>query len=63
MKRYLPFIIIALVAVNSGDASVTRNRSGQITDPTNFRSDVNVDGVVNSADATIVRARTGTSLQ
>lgn len=42
--------------VNSGDAQQTRNRSGQLADPTNFRSDVNADGTVNSGDAFIVRA-------
>jgi predicted outer membrane repeat protein len=45
--------------VNSGDATITRNRSGQATDATNFRADYNTDGSVNSADATIVRARSG----
>ena len=49
-------------AVNSGDATVTRNRSGQTTDATNFRADCNVDGGINSGDATIVRARSGTGL-
>jgi hypothetical protein len=45
--------------VNSGDAQVTRNRSGQEVTPTNFRSDCNRDAVVNSGDAIIVRARSG----
>jgi hypothetical protein len=48
-------------AVNSADATMTRNRSGQLTDANNFRSDMNVDGAVNSADATIVRANSGHS--
>ena len=48
--------------VNSGDAQQTRNRSGQITDATNFRSDVDADGFINSGDTTIVRARSGTAL-
>jgi photosystem II stability/assembly factor-like uncharacterized protein len=48
--------------VNAGDALQTRNRSGQATAGTNFRSDVNADGSVNSGDTTIVRARSGTSL-
>ncbi len=48
--------------VNSGDAIQTRNRSGQITDATNFRFDVNADRVVNSGDTTTVRNRSGTSL-
>ena len=48
--------------VNSADAQLTRNRSGQSADPTNFRSDVNTDGAINSADAIIVRSRSGISL-
>jgi uncharacterized delta-60 repeat protein len=48
--------------VNSGDALQTRNRSGQTTDPTNFRSDVNGDGTVNSGDAIAVRSRSGNFL-
>ena len=45
--------------VNSGDAQVTRNRSGQLTNGGNFRSDVNADGTINSGDAFVVRARSG----
>ncbi|MFL6528535.1 MAG: dockerin type I domain-containing protein, partial [Chthoniobacterales bacterium] len=45
--------------VNSADATVTRNLSGQTADATNFRADVNLDGTVNSADATVVRANSG----
>lgn len=48
-------------AVNSADATVTRNQSGHLTDANNFRADVNVDGTVNSGDATIVRANSGHS--
>ena len=35
--------------VNAGDALQTRSRSGQSTDTTNFRSDVNTDGFVKAA--------------
>jgi hypothetical protein len=49
-------------AVNSGDATQTRERSGQLADTANFRSDVNTDGTVNSGDAFIVRARSGNSV-
>ena len=45
--------------VNAGDTTQTRNRSGQGTDATNFRSDVNEDAVINSGDVTIVRSRSG----
>ncbi|MGI8819308.1 MAG: hypothetical protein ACR2ID_00300 [Chthoniobacterales bacterium] len=48
--------------VNGGDAIQTRSRSGQPTDATNFRSDVNTDGNVNGGDTIIVRSRSGTSL-
>ncbi len=48
--------------VNSGDAIQARNRSGQSLDPTNFRSDFNLDGSINSGDAVIVRARSGKSI-
>jgi hypothetical protein len=49
-------------AVNSGDAQQVRNRSGQVTDATNFRSDVNADGAVNSGDAFITRRNSGTGI-
>ncbi len=48
--------------VNSGDSQQARNRSGQVTDATNFFSDINLDGFINSGDWTIVRARAGTAL-
>ena len=49
-------------AVNSGDAQQVRNRSGQVADATNFRSDVNADGTINSGDAFITRRNSGTGL-
>ena len=45
--------------VNSGDAQQTRNRSGQLVDMVNFRSDLNADGSINSGDSFRVRARSG----
>ena len=48
--------------VNVGDSVQTRNRSGQVTDAINFRSDVNVDGFINIGDTIIVRSRSGTFL-
>ncbi len=45
--------------VNSGDAAITRNHSGEATTAANFRWDYNLDGFINSGDATIVRARSG----
>ena len=48
--------------VNSGDAQQTHNRSNQATDATNFRSDVDADGFIDSVDTTVVRARSGTAL-
>ncbi len=49
--------------VNIGDTNQTKNRSGQPTDATNFRSDVNLlDGAVNSGDTIIVRNNSGNAL-
>ena len=48
--------------VNAGDALQTRNRAGQATDGTNFRSDINEDGFINSGDTTTVRSRAGTAI-
>jgi hypothetical protein len=45
--------------INSADATLTRNGSGQSADATNFRMDFNTDGTINSADATLVRALSG----
>lgn len=50
-------------AVNAGDATVTRNRSGQNANATTFRADYNVDGFINAGDATIARTRSGQSVR
>ena len=48
--------------VNSADLLQVRNRSGQATSASNFRSDVNGDGAISAGDATIVRANPGAGL-
>ena len=48
--------------VNAGDASQTRNQSGQAVTTSNFRTDLNADGAINSADSAIVRSRSGSSV-
>ena len=48
--------------VNAGDALQTRARSGQITDGTNFRSDVNPDGAIAAGDVIIVRGQAGNAI-
>ena len=45
--------------VNVGDVQQTKNRSGQVADGTNFRSDFNTEGNVNVGDALIARSRSG----
>jgi hypothetical protein len=45
--------------VNVGDTNQTRSRSGQTTNDTNKRSDVNLDGRVNVGDTNFVRSRSG----
>ena len=49
-------------AVNSGDTIQTRGRAGQLTNATNFRSDVNETGDINAGDTTLVRSRAGNAL-
>jgi hypothetical protein len=48
--------------VNAGDTQQTRSNSGQQVAPQNFRTDVNLDGTINSADALIVRGNAGAAL-
>jgi hypothetical protein len=49
-------------AVNGGDATLVRNRSGSEVDGINFRYDVNADGYCNVGDAIVVRNKTGNGL-
>ena len=60
--EYSSVIPTAIASVNSGDSVQTRSRAGQLTDATNFRSDVNEDAVINSGDSNIVKASAGTAL-
>ncbi len=48
--------------VNAGDVIPVRNRSGQVTDVSNFLADVTTDGVINGADTLVVRGRAGSAL-
>ena len=46
-------------SVNSSDISSVKARSGQTTDPTNFKFDLNASGAINSSDISAVKARSG----
>lgn len=48
--------------VNASDISQTKSRIGQPVDGSNFRSDVNVNAAINSSDAAVVKANSGTAL-
>jgi len=48
--------------VDVGDTTQTKSRSGQLTDATNFCSDVNLDGRINVGDTNLVKARSGTAI-
>jgi hypothetical protein len=48
--------------VNVGDTNQTRSRSGQTTNNTNKRSDVNLDGRINVGDTNFVRSHSGSSI-
>ena len=53
---------IVLYSIAVIQAVVQRNRAGALTDLGNFRSDVNLDGLINSGDSIIVRKNSGTGL-
>src|SRR5438067_9014727 len=44
------------------DVSVTQSKVGQIVSGSNFREDVNLDGVINSTDVNLVQSKVGTKL-
>jgi autotransporter-associated beta strand protein len=48
--------------VDVGDTNQTRSRSGQVTNDTNKRSDVNLDGRINVGDVNFVRSRSGDNI-
>ena len=48
--------------VNSADIGLTKSKSGQAIDATNFRNDLNADGTLNSGDIGLVKSRSGTAL-
>lgn len=49
-------------AVTSGDVSLTKSRIGQPIDATNFRTDINANGVINASDTGIVKFSLGSGL-
>jgi hypothetical protein len=49
-------------AVNASDVGQTKADSGNTTDISNFREDVNVNGVINASDISFVKSKSGTSL-
>ena len=46
-------------SVNASDISSARARSGQTSNVTNFKFDVNISGGISSTDVSAVKARTG----
>jgi plastocyanin len=48
--------------VNASDVSLTKLKSGQAVDASNFREDVIVSGVINSSDVSAVKLKSGTAL-
>src|SRR5262249_4171627 len=48
--------------VNSADITQTKSQSGAAVNNSNFREDVNTDGLLNSADITLVKSKSGTAL-
>ncbi|MGH9646538.1 MAG: M14 family zinc carboxypeptidase [Bryobacteraceae bacterium] len=48
--------------VNANDVALTKSRSGQPVNATNFKSDVNADGNISVSDVASVKSRAGTGL-
>ena len=48
--------------VNASDVSLTKSKSGQPVDASNFRNDVTLSNSINSSDVSTVKARSGTAL-
>ena len=49
-------------SVNSTDVSLTKSKSGQAIDSSNFREDVTVSNSINSSDVSTVKSKSGTAL-
>ena len=48
--------------VNASDVSLTKLKSGQAVDSSNFRNDINVNGSINASDVSTVKLKSGTAL-
>lgn len=49
-------------SVNATDVSLTKSKSGQSVDASNFRTDVTVSNSINSSDVSTVKSKSGTAL-
>lgn len=49
-------------SVDSADVMLAQSKSGQVTNSTNFREDVTLDGVINNTDVQLVQSKVGTKL-
>jgi VPDSG-CTERM motif/Dockerin type I domain len=48
--------------VNSADITLTKSKSGQVVNGSNFQEDINGDGFINSADITLIKSESGTAI-
>ena len=48
--------------VSASDIAQVKSKSGQTTDASNFRTDVNVSGGINASDIGLVKSKAGTGL-
>ena len=48
--------------VNASDVSLTKSKSGQAIDASNFRADVTVSNSINSSDVSTVKLKSDTAL-
>ena len=56
---FLPGDLNGTRKVTAADLSATKALSGQNTDASNFRADVNLSGSINASDLSVIKARSG----
>ena len=49
-------------SVNASDVGLTKLKSGQVVDSSNFRNDLNVNGSINASDVSSVKLKSGSAL-
>ena len=55
-------VLVSDVNGNASDVSLTKSQVGQPVSSSNFREEVNANGVINAVDVALVKSKVGTAL-